>query len=153
MGHIAPDTIEQMPCVSCEYGKATCKPIKKSCEKPRASKFGDEIHSNVWGPSPVRTPGHKEYYVSFTNDHTWWTHLKLLASKNEAYKSFKAWAKLHFNIPAFKVLHSDRGGEYLGKEFTSYLASKGNMWKLAIHDTPEYNDVSKHLNQTLLEQT
>ena len=105
-------------CASCEYGKATCKLIKKFHETPRASKFSDEIHSDIWGLSPIQTPGHKEYYVSFTDDHTQWTHLKLLASKHEvleAYKNFEAWVKLHLSIPAFKVLQSDQGGEYLGK--------------------------------------
>ena len=174
MGHIALDTIKQMvrrgaiegieadltaaiqPCASCEYGKATRKPIKKSHEEPRATNFGEEIHSDVWGPSPIQTPGRKEYYVSFTDDHTQWTHLKLLASKDEvfeAYQNFEAWARLHFSIPAFKILRSDRGGEYLGKEFTSYLASKGTVRKLTIHNTPEYNGVSERFNRTLLERT
>ena len=66
-------------------------------------------------------PGHKEYYISFTDDSTKWTHLQLLATKDgvfKAYKNFEAWAKLHFKIPTFKTLHSDRGGEYLGKAFS-----------------------------------
>ena len=125
MGHIAPATIKKMVsdktikgvevdlttpiqhCASCEYGKATRKPIKKFQETPRAPKFGDKMHSDVWGPSPVQTLGHKEYYVSFTDDHTRWTHLKLLASKIEvfkAYRNYETWAKLHFSISAFKVL-------------------------------------------------
>ena len=115
MGHVAPETIKRMvsneivegmeadltmpiqPCASCEYGKATRKPIKKICETPRATKFGDKMHSGVWGPSPVQTPGHKEYYVSFTDDHTQWTYLKLLVLKDEvfeAYKNFEAWARV-----------------------------------------------------------
>ncbi|KAG2119730.1 uncharacterized protein F5147DRAFT_563770 [Suillus discolor] len=49
-------------CDSCEYAKATQKAIGK--------KFGDEVHMDLWGPSPVQTPGHKEYFVSFTDDHT-----------------------------------------------------------------------------------
>ena len=149
-------TITIQPCASCEYGKATQKPIKKTHEELRASKFGDEIHSDVWGLSPVQTPGHKEYYVSFTDDHTRWTRLNLLATKHEvfkAYKIFEAWAKLQFGIQAFKFLCSDRGGEYLGKMFSSYLTLKGTVQKLTIHDTPEYNGVSECLNQTLLEQT
>jgi hypothetical protein len=40
-------------CDSCKYAKTTCKPIKKSCEELRASRFGNEIHSDVWIPSPV----------------------------------------------------------------------------------------------------
>ena len=93
---------------------------------PRASKFGDKIHSDIWGLSPIQTPGHKEYYVSFTNNHTCWTHLQLLATKDgifEAYKDFKAWAKLQFGIPAIKTLCFDRKGEYLGKAFSQHLQS------------------------------
>ena len=97
-------------CDSCKYAKATQKPIKRVREALRAANFGDEIHSDVWGPSPVQTPGLKEYYVSFTDNHTRWTHLQLLATKDaifQAYKSFEAWAKLHHSIPTFKVLQSD----------------------------------------------
>ena len=98
-------------CNSCQYTKATRKPISKVRVAPRAEKFGEEIHSNVWGPSPVKTPGGKQYYVSFT---TRWTYLVLLATKDqtfEAYKGFEAWAKLQLGTPAFKTLWSDRGGE------------------------------------------
>ena len=174
MGHVAPKTIKQMVsngafegtkidlaatiqhCDSCEHAKAIRKPIKKFRKAPRAAKFGDEIHSDVWGPSPVQTPGRKEYYVSFTDDHTRWTHLQLLATKDgvfEAYKKFESWSKLQFGISAFKVLCSDRGGEYLGKMFSSHLTSQGMKCRLTVHDTPKYNGISERLNQTLLEQT
>src|SRR5277367_524644 len=174
MGHIAPEAVKKMvssgaieginldqsssiqSCDSCEYAKATRKPIKKSRETPRASGFGDEIHSDVWGPSPVKTPGHKQFYVSFTDDYSRWTHLRLLASKAEtfeAYKAFEAWAKLQFGIPAFKTLRSDQGGEYLGGEFSKHLLTQGTMRKLTVHDTPEYNGISERLNRTLLERT
>ena len=143
-------------CDSCKYAKATQKPIKKERQTPRAAKFGDEIHSDVWGPSPIQTSGHKNYFVSFTNDYMRWTHIQLLATKDgifQAYKHFEAWAKLHFEIPAFKVLHSDRGGKYLGTEFSQYLQSQGTTRRLTIHDTPKYNGVSERLNRTLLERT
>ena len=128
MGHIAPESIKKMMshgaidrimidsasniqhCNLCKYAKATQKPIQKSWEMPQASHFSDEIHLDVWGPSPVQTPGHKEYYGSFTDDHTRWTHLQLLATNDgifEAYRNFEAWAKLHFKIPTFKILWSN----------------------------------------------
>ena len=167
MGHIAPETIKQMvskgviqgveinstmeiqQCDSCEYAKATRKLIQRTHKGPRASKFGNEIHSDVWGPSPIQTPGHKEYYVSFTDDHTRWTHLQLLATKDgifKAYQNFEAWAKLQFQIPGFKILQSNRGGEYFGKEFSQYLSSQGTKCRLTIHNTPKYNGVSGRLN-------
>ena len=142
MGHIAPETIRYMisnggfegmnidltsmiqPCDSCEYANTTQKHIKKVHETPRAAKFSDEIHLDIWGPLPIQTAGHKEYYVSFTDDSTRWTHLQLLAMKDSI---FKAWAKLHFEIQTFKTLRSDRGGEYLGKAFSQHLQSQGTI--------------------------
>lgn len=97
MGHIASEAAKQMvssgavdgieldltsttqSCDCCEYAKATGKPISKTWVTPRAEKLGEEIYSDVWGPSPVKTPGQKQYYVSFTDDHTRWTHLLLIA--------------------------------------------------------------------------
>ena len=113
----------------------------------------------MWGSvnyCPIQTPGCKEYYVSFTDNHTRWMHLQLLATKDgvfEAYWNFEAWEKLQFQIPGFKILQSDRGGEYLGKEFSQYLLSQGTERRLTIHNTPKYNGVSERLNRTLLEQT
>ena len=92
---------------SCEYAKATRKPIRKVREMPRASEFGKEINFDLWGPSPVQTPGKKEYYASFTDDHTRWTHIELLHIKDEAfntYTDFEAWAKSQFRIRSFKRL-------------------------------------------------
>jgi hypothetical protein len=51
-----------------------------------------------------------------------------------------------------KILHSDHDGEYLGKEFTLYLKSKGTAWKLTIHDTPQHNGVAEHHNHTIVEK-
>lgn len=167
LGHIAPESIKHMikdgvitgitldpsddtmdKCDSCEYAKATHKPIGKVHNPPRREKFGDEVHSDLWGPSPVRTPGHKEYFVSFTDDHTRFSHLYLLRTKDEAfnaYKYFEAWVNTQFNTK-IKRLHSDRGGEFTGDEFTRYLNSKGTERKLTIHDTPEHNGVAERLN-------
>ena len=92
-------------CESCEYAKMTQRPIKRARVEPRASAFGEEIHSNMWGKSPVMTPGHKEYYVSFTDDYSCWTHLKLLAMKDEtfeAYQDFEGWANTQHGT---KIMH------------------------------------------------
>lgn len=51
-----------------------------------------------------------------------------------------------------KILHSDRGGEYLGKEFILHLKSADTKQKLTVHDTPQHNGVAERLNWTLLEK-
>ena len=50
-----------------------------------------------------------------------------------------------------RILHSDRGGEYMGKEFVLYLKSKGTEQKLMVHDTPEENGVAERCNRTIVE--
>ncbi|KAG6325711.1 hypothetical protein ID866_13378 [Astraeus odoratus] len=73
LGHIAPESIQQIlkagtitgikldpahstmgSCESCEYAKATQKPIGKVKDPPRHAKLGEEVHTDLWGPSPVK---------------------------------------------------------------------------------------------------
>jgi len=73
---------------ACEYGKATCKPIRKDHEPKRCEKFGDEVHTDIWGPSPMQTPAKKTYYVMFTDDHTRYTHLHLMVAKSDTFDAY-----------------------------------------------------------------
>ena len=40
-------------CDSCEYVKMTHKVILKECKAPPAKSFSDEVHTDLWGPSPI----------------------------------------------------------------------------------------------------
>ena len=141
-------------CDSCEYAKTTRKPIGKERDPPRRENLGDEVHTDLWGPSPVQTPGHSQYYVSFTDDHTRYTTLYLQKTKAEmfaSYKSYEAWLSTQFDVK-IKCLHSDRGGKYLSKEFSQHLQLKGTEHRVTVHDTPEHNGVAECLNRTLVER-
>jgi hypothetical protein len=174
MGHIAPETarklvtnglvtgvkLEVLPsanpffCESCVYAKATRKPVPKARDGSRASSFGDEVHSDLWGPAPVATKAGKRYYVTFTDNMSILTHLHLLRTKDEAlaaYKEYDTWCNTQLNARV-KTLHSDRGGEYLGKEFIVYLKSKGTMQKLTVHDMPQHNGVAERRNRSIVER-
>ncbi len=70
---IDPSSHSQITCNSCDYAKATCKIICKELTLPLAEAFGNEVHSNVWGPSPVSNLGGRKYYITFTDDHTCFT--------------------------------------------------------------------------------
>ena len=132
----------------------TQRAVPKAREGERAKSFGDEIHSDVWGPLPIEALGGCHYLITFTDDSSRNTHLYLLRKKSDtfsAYKSFKAWAEVHHNAP-IKVLHSDRGGEYLSEQFINHLAAAGTEQKLTVHDTPEENGIAERLNGVLLER-
>ena len=172
MGHISPEaakalvqkgvvegfkldeTSKILSCNSCEYGKAHRKEVKKERQFPRASNIGDEIHSDVWGPSPVKTIGGREYYSSFTDDNSRYSKLYLQRTKDETFTSYKTYEAelLRQKGIHIKKLHSDRGGEYLSKEFSDHLAKSGTKRNLTVHDTPEHNGVAERLNRTLLEK-
>ena len=158
MGHISPGVVKKLAenslvagvrvdislgepvfCESCVYAKATCKPVLKEREGNQATEFGKEVHLDLWRPSPVTTLCSHHYYVSFTDDKTRLTYLHLLKHKSDtldAYKDFEANCKTQHKANV-NVLHSDRGGEYTGKEFVMHLKWNGTKQKLTVHDTPE----------------
>ena len=127
----------------------------KAREGERAKEIGGEVHSDLWGPAPVESKGGKRYYITFTDDKTRLTHLYLLRKKDEAFKTYteyEAWVSTQLSAK-IKILHTDRGGEYLGKEFVKHLKSKGTISKLTIHDTPQHNGVAERRNRTIVERS
>src|ERR1700722_2161487 len=172
MGHLAPEAIRNAVkngcitgvsldghskinnCDTCKHAKMTRKAIRKTRQVPKAERFGDEIHSDVWGPSPTQTLHGQRYYCSFTDDHTRYTKTTLLRTKGEAfdaYKAFEAWANTQYDAK-IKRLRSDRGGEFTRMEFDAHLAVKGTERRLTTHDTPEHNGIGKTLNRRLLKK-
>jgi hypothetical protein len=88
------------------------KPIGTIREPSRTVTLGDEVHTDVWGLSPVRTPGKRSYYGSFTDDYTHYTRVSLLFAKSDmfsAYLEFESWMKTQHGA-SIKRLRSHRGG-------------------------------------------
>jgi hypothetical protein len=82
-------------CDLCEHAKKTRKPIKKEHQSAQAQAFGNEVHTDVWGPLLTLSMGGRKYYVTLTDNYSQYTKLELLHTKDQAfdaYKSFAAWA-------------------------------------------------------------
>jgi transposase InsO family protein len=127
--------------------------------KPRISKpakhFSDEVHSDMWGATPVATCQGHRYFVTFTDDATRFTIVYLLRTTDEVletYKSFETWALTQKHCKAINVPRSDRRGEYLSGAFDNYLAMVGTARKLTMHNTPQLNGIAEWLSCTLLER-
>lgn len=149
-----PDSKEEH-CDACIYARATRQPVPKLRISPQASDFGDEIHSDVWGPSQVSTRRGRRFFITFTDDATRYTVAYLLPAKGDAfnaYRSFEAWARTQNLCNAIKVLRSDRGGEYLSAAFDKHLADTGTAHRLTAHDSPHLNGIAERLNRTLMEK-
>jgi transposase InsO family protein len=132
----------------------TCKPIKNEQLAPLATCFGDEIHSDLWGPSLITSLRGCYYYVTFTDDHTHYTCINILKTKDQtlaAYKVFAAWAHMQYRTK-IKALRSDHSSEYTGHTFTEFLQEEGTKCRLMTHNTLQHNGIAELLNCQLLEQ-
>ena len=173
LGHIAPSTARKLvdsgvitgieldpnsqetDCDTCIYARATHQPIPKVRISPPAANFRDLVHTDVWGPATIATRQGQKYFITFTDDATRYTITFPLRLKDEAltaYKMFEAWAVAQQHCQAVKVLHSNRGGEFLSGEFDGYLQSQGTVRKLTTHHTPELNGISERLNRMLMDR-
>ena len=125
MGHIAPASTRKLVvdglvtgialdpnlreehCEACLYVRATWQPVPKLRVSAQAKQFGDEIHTDVWGPAPVSTRCGRRYFITFTDDATHFTLTYLLAAKSDAlsvYWQFEAWARTQDHCTAIKVV-------------------------------------------------
>jgi hypothetical protein len=126
-------------CNACIYVHATRQPVPKVCVSEQASHFGDEIHTDVWGPAPISTCQGRHFFITFMDYATHYTITFLLVHKGDTlnvYRSFEAWVCTQNLCTAIKVLCSDRGSEYLSTTFDKHLAGAGTTHWLTVHDTP-----------------
>jgi len=81
-------------------------------------------------------------------------HVAFLKAKSDAFESYKhyeAWVKVHHNPSGIVCLGTDRGGEFLDGEFTTYLQDVRTIHHLNVYDSPQSNGAVERLNQTLVE--
>ena len=73
--------------------------------------------------------------------------------KSEAFEKFKEFRQeVEKQLgKSIKTLRSDRGGEYLNKEFQSCLRDNGILSQWTPPYTPQHNGVSEKMNRTLLD--
>jgi len=172
MGHIAFSTLKTMVsrgmihgveiiqssksefCDTCVKAKITHLPFPNE-SKTRAAKYGKQIHTDVWGPSHVKSLSGKRYYISFMDDYSHKTTISFMKKKSEVYqKLMEHIAFVHTQHNAtVKFIRSDRGGEYLPMEAHNYFAKRGIKHELTVHDSLQQNGVAEHTNWTLVENT
>jgi hypothetical protein len=75
---------QEHDCDACIFARATCLPVPKVHISTPAQRFGDEIHTNVWGPASISTRQGHRYFVTFTDDATRFTITYLMHTKDQA---------------------------------------------------------------------
>ena len=108
-------------CMPCQFGKQTSLPFNNNVSHALSS--FDLIPSDVWGPSPISTPGGSCYFVIFVDDFSRYTWIYLFKNRSELYQIYRDFTKMietQFSKP-IKVFRSDNSQEYKAHEFTSIL--------------------------------
>ena len=88
-----------------------------------------------------------------TNHYSRYGFVYLMRQKSETFDKFREYKaeeekQLGVHI---KQLRSDRGDEYLSREFKFYLTQEGIVSQLSAPGTPQQNGVAERRNRTLLE--
>lgn len=138
-------------CEICLQGKMTRTPFQISSD--RSTDLLEIIHSDVCGPMRTESLGGAKYCVTFIDDHSRWTEVRLIRSKDEVFKHFKEFKQLVENQKEkrIKQLHTDNGGEYINITFNDFLKEHGISRRCTVAYNPEQNGICERKNRTLYE--
>jgi transposase InsO family protein len=143
-------------CEACIQAHHARQPFPTERESPPPTKYGERVHSDVWGPAQTKSLGGNSYAVSFIDDYTDEAVMRFMPAKSDVFekcKAHEARAKTQRGVKAIQELQLDRGGEYLSKPFTEHLLKKGTVRRLTAHDSPQQNGRSERFNRTCAEHT
>ena len=137
-------------CEQCLAGKAKILPFGKS---KRATFPLELIHSYICSPMNIRARYGAQYFITFIDDFTRFSHVYLISHRYEALYCFKSYSSLvetQLNTK-IKFLRTDRGREYLFDLFKTYCDEKGITRQLTIPYIPQQNGVVERRNKPLLD--
>jgi hypothetical protein len=100
--------------------------FQKNC-RSKASEPLQLVHSNIYGPLPIKSFYRSKYFMTFTNDYSQMTWVYSLKKKNEALKVMKKFNNLVEIEIGFKLkaLLIDHKGEFLSLE-PSHISIMGS---------------------------
>jgi GAG-pre-integrase domain len=131
MKKIIPDIFEKcnnesFVCTTCI--KAKNHRISFQRNDNRSIKSFTLVHSDVWGPSPVKTLNGNRFFIIFVDDCTLMTLLYLLKTKEKVASIIKFFCDLIKNQygKEIGVFRSDNGGEFQNRELKSFFPRKRN---------------------------
>ena len=123
----------------CQLGKQIALPFNNSVSHALSS--FDLIHFDLWGPSPISTPGGSRYFVIFVDDFSRYTWIYLFKNCSELYQIYRDFTKMietQFSKP-IKVFRYDNAQEYKAHEFTSILHQFGIVRNSSCAGTSQQN--------------
>jgi transposase InsO family protein len=135
-------------CESCQMGKMTRAQLKSksftSLEKPLQI-----VHMDLCGPSRKEGTEGECYFMLFIDEFSRLMWVSFLREKYDAFEKFKTFKALTENHTGrkLKAIRSDRGGEFLSRDFKEFYDKHGIKREYTIPGTPQQNGVVESKNR------
>ena len=132
-------------CEACAKAKSSRQPFPKE-SKTRATKYGEWVHWDLWGPASVKSLNGNTYIAACIDNatrETWLYFQKQKSQMIELYKVDEAYIETQTGNK-IKVVHLDWQGEFLSEQLKKHQEHKGTVQELTIHDSPPQNGVVEH---------
>ncbi|CAI7856292.1 unnamed protein product [Closterium sp. NIES-54] len=148
---ITPSTGTDPPCISCVAGKLARHTFPATGSD--AVEALAVVHIDLCGPFRVTAKDGSLYFLLLKDRHTRFVWVMPIARKSDVLREFKKWLVLveRQTKKSVLMLHSDRGGEFLGKEFTEFVDGKGIVHDLTCPYTPQQNGMAEREMRTNVE--
>ncbi|CAI7755999.1 unnamed protein product [Closterium sp. NIES-53] len=147
---ITPSTGTDPPCISCVGGKLARHTFPATGSD--AAEALAVVHIDLCGPFRVAAKDGSLYFLLLKDRHTRFVWVMPIARKNDVLREFKKWLVLveRQTKKSVLMLCSDRGGEFLGKEFTEFVDGKGIVHDMTCPYTPQQNDMVEREMRTIV---
>ncbi|CAI7893970.1 unnamed protein product [Closterium sp. NIES-53] len=169
LAHVAVSTLEVMHKEKCVHGLQLQRDGAHygSCEACMQNKFArfpfpraegsakaplEVVHMDLVGPMRTEGTGGVLYFLTMVDEWSRFTWARPLSKKSDAAPAIKEdWLPMveRQAMRLVKVLRSDRGGEFLGAEFTKFLKKNGIRHQLTCPGTPQQNGIAERANRTI----
>ena len=140
-------------CDACAKAKSARQPFPKE-SKTRATKYGERVHWDLWGPATVKSLNGNFYVAARIDDATRETKLYFQSKKSQTFDSYKldeAYIETQTGN-RIKVVRSDRGGEFQAEKLLDHQNQRGTTREFTVHDSPPQNGVAERGMRTRAER-
>ncbi|CAI7835556.1 unnamed protein product, partial [Closterium sp. NIES-53] len=142
---------EVLGCPTCMQAKFTRYPFSSSEATAKAPL--DEVVMDVVGPLKLGAAG-AEYFLTIVDVCTHMTWVYVLSKKSDVAETVKTdWLPMveRQQDRLVKSIRTDRGGEFLSKEFGLWLKKNGIRHSLTMPYSPAMNGIAERANRTITE--
>ncbi|CAI7775870.1 unnamed protein product [Closterium sp. NIES-53] len=142
---------EVLGCPTCMQAKFTRYPFSSSEVSAKAPL--DEVVMDVVGPLNLGAAG-AEYFLTIVDVYTRMTWVYVLSKKSDVAETVKTdWLPMveRQQDRLVKAIRTDRGGEFLSKEFSLWLKKNGIRHSLTMPYSPAMNGIAERANRTISE--